>query len=171
MFMYSNRIVTDINTKLPVDEKIPANISTVVIGFFAFLGTIGSFFVVKQNPRRRVYLFGQFGVALCLGALSLFIYLEKGYLAIGSILVYELVINSTIGAIHWLYLPEVLSDIQFGFVATVHYLNGVEVALTTEWFIKLLSPTGTFFFYTIVTFLGFIFFFFYIKETQGLADW
>jgi len=78
MFMYSNRIVTNINTKLPDDEKIAANISTVVIGFFAFLGTIGSFCVVRRNPRRSVFIWGQLGVAICLGMLSLFIYLEKG---------------------------------------------------------------------------------------------
>jgi hypothetical protein len=110
-------------------------------------------------------------VTVCLGLLSLFIYFKKGYLAIASILLFEFVINSTLGAVHWVYLPEILNDIQFGFVATIHYVNGVEVALTTEWFIKLLSPAGTFLFYGIITYMGFVFYLFYIRETKGLADW
>jgi len=118
-----------------------------------------------------VWLGGQFGLILCLALLTLFIKMDKGYAAIACILAYEVVINATIGPVHWVYLPEVLNDSQFGFICTVHYLNAVEIALATEWMIDVFSPAGVFLLYTVITSFGFVFMWFMVRETQGLADW
>lgn len=169
--MFSNRLVTSINVNLPDDSQIPANESTVLIGVFNFFGAVSSFFIVKRYSRRMVFLCGQFGIAICLASLTFCIRMNKGYAAVASILAFEVVLNATVGPVHWVYLPEVLNDTQFGFIATVHYLNAVEIALTTEWLIEVFSPAGVFLIYTIITSLGFVFMWVFLQETQGLADW
>ena len=53
---------------------------------------------------------------------------------------------------------------------TFHYCNGVELSLVSEYMIKFLGADGTFFLYSIINFLGFIFIYFVVKETNGLTD-
>ena len=73
-------------------------------------------------------------------------------------------------ALLWTYVGEILTDTQFGFVASVHYSGGVLVSLDSEWMMKYLRPDGTFMTYTVVTFLGYVFMLIYLKETNGLSD-
>ena len=108
---------------------------------------------------------------MCLASLTLFIQLGKGYAAIASILAFEIIINSTIASVHWIYLPEVLTDTQFGFVVTFCYLNGMEVAVTTEWLMEAFTPAGVFLLYTVFSSLGFVFMYVFLRETKGLPDW
>lgn len=86
------------------------------------------------------------------------------------IVFFELIQANSIGGLHWIYIPEILTDVQFGFVASFHYFNGVEIAFASEWMIKYLEPDGLFLFYCIITFFGFIFMYFFLKETNGLSD-
>lgn len=65
----------------------------------------------------------------------------------------------SMGPIHWFYLPEVLTDVQFGFVATTHYMNGVEISLVSEYMLRYMTPAGMFLFYAIVTTFGTYFMF------------
>ena len=76
----------------------------------------------------------------------------------------------SIGPIHWVYLPEILNDQQWGLVSSVHYANGVWVSVITEYMIEYMKPEGTFLFYSIITFFGIFFFVFVVKETRGLSD-
>ena len=74
------------------------------------------------------------------------------------------------GSTHWVYLPEILTDAQFGFVATFHYCNGVELSLVTEYMIKGWKTQGTFLFYSLFTLSGVFWFYYVVKETKGLTD-
>ena len=69
-----------------------------------------------------------------------------------------------------MYLPEFLTDQQFGFVSTFHYSNGILLALTTEYMVDSLGPAGTFLLFTFITGFGFVFILFNVKETQNLTD-
>jgi hypothetical protein len=51
---------------------------------------------------------------------------------------FALALQLGIGGVHWVYLPEILNDAQFGWVSTVHYSGGIFVAVSTEYLIKLL---------------------------------
>jgi hypothetical protein len=53
---------------------------------------------------------------------------------------------------------------------TMHYLNGVELSLISEYMIEYLGTDGTFLFYSGMNFIGFLYVFFCIKETSGLSD-
>ena len=55
---------------------------------------------------------------------------------------------------HWLYLSEILKDSQFGFVSTVHYSNGILIAMTTEYFVNGLGSAGTFLYYALMNLAG-----------------
>ena len=59
---------------------------------------------------------------------------------------FQVAYQITMNAVHWVYVPEILSDQQWGFVATIHYLNGVELALVSEYMIEYMRPEGTFLF-------------------------
>ena len=76
----------------------------------------------------------------------------------------------TVGGLHWIYIPECLNDQQFSFVACIHYCNGIEIAMVSEYMFDTLGPDGTFLFYFTVSFMGLIFMFFFLKETHGLSD-
>ena len=69
-----------------------------------------------------------------------------------------------------MYVPEILTDQQWGFVATIHYMNGVELSLVTEYMMEYMKLEGTFLFYCIITFAGLFFFIFVVKETSHLTD-
>jgi len=72
---------------------------------------------------------------------------------------------TTMGALHWVYLPEILNDTQFGLIATCHYLNGIEVSVVTEFMLNAWMPQGMYLFYGVVTCLGTAFFVSFVKET------
>ena len=93
------------------------------------------------------------------------IVVSNGYLALAAMCSFMVVFVPTFGAIHWFYIPEVLTDEQFGLVATVHYLNGLEISLCTEYMMRFMGLSGTFLYYAIVTSFGVIFMKTFIKET------
>ena len=74
------------------------------------------------------------------------------------------------GPIHWSYLPECLTDTQFGFIATFHYMNGVEISAASEYMMAYLTPAGMFAFYAIITIFGTFFIHYFVQDTAGLTD-
>jgi len=134
------------------------------------LSACGATLVVYRFPRRWLYLRGQLAVATILGLFALMIYLRKALLAISMIVLFEFACGMSVAGLHWIYIPEILSDTQFGFVASFHYFNGVIVSLISEPMFKYLRPEGTFAFFSICSFFGFIFMYFNVKETNGLSD-
>ena len=125
---------------------------------------------VYRFKRRSLYLVGQAMIAVLLGTFAYSIYQRSATQAIFFMSLCILVTNLTIGGLHWLYIPEITSDVQFGFVATFHYSNGIIIATISEWMFKYMRPEGTFLFHCIMTSLGFIFMYFFLQETDGLTD-
>lgn len=168
--MYSNRIFTKINPTVQQEKRIAANLLTQVIGSISFLSALGASYFIQKLPRRRLYLISQTQVAVCLIVTSICI--EKGNPIVALIfIVFQIMaFQLGVGALHWLYLPEFLSDTQFGFVLTCHYSCGILIALSTEWMVKVFSPQGMVLFYGVVTSLGFFYMLLFLKETSGLSD-
>lgn len=134
------------------------------------IGAVASTYIIYRFPRRWLYLRGQFAIAIILALLAYCTYARRGYACMVMIVFFELIQANSIGGLHWIYIPEILTDVQFGFVASFHYFNGVEIAFASEWMIKYLEPDGLFLFYCIITSLGFVFMVFFLKETNGLSD-
>ena len=83
-------------------------------------------------------------------------------------------INATIqiflAGVHWVYIPEITNDTQFGFAATIHYSTAVWLSATMEYQMKFMSAAGTFLYFAAINFAAFFFMVRYVKETQGLTD-
>ena len=95
---------------------------------------------------------------------------EQGYLSIITMLLVVVIIQIFLGGTHWVYIPEVLNDAQFGFVLTFHYSNAILISLTLEYMIKYLGVQGTFLYFSFINFLGFCFIWAFLRETKGLSD-
>ena len=50
------------------------------------------------------------------------------------------------------------------------YVNGIFISLVSEYMLRDLGADGTFMYYSIVTMVGAIIMFKYMKETEGLTD-
>ena len=77
----------------------------------------------------------------------------------------------TQGSIGFLYISEVTVDAASGFSMFARYLHMMLVAFTFEFVIN--SPLqiyGTFWYFSGMTFLGFLFCVFFVRETRGLTD-
>ena len=109
-------------------------------------------------------------MTLCLLMLAIFTYLRNGIVVIIFVCLFASFYYIMMNAAHWVYVPEILSDQQWGFVATVHYAQGIELSIVTEYMIEYIKPEGTFLFYSCICFLGIFWFVYVVKETQGLSD-
>jgi hypothetical protein len=115
-------------------------------------------------------LYGEFLIAVLLGTFSFFSYKGWGQASVICMLVHTIVFQLSFGAAHWVYIPEILTDAQFGLVTTIHYMNGVEISLVSESMFSSWGPSGTFLFYSIISSVGLIFMKLFVKETTGLTD-
>ena len=163
-------MITVMNESIPREEQIAANMGTQIVGLCTFISGIGASVVVSKFKRRDLFLIGQALIAILLGVFSYSIYHRLATQAIVVMGMCIFAVNLTVGGLHWLYMPEITSDVQFGFVATFHYSNGIIIATISEPMFKYLRPEGTFLFHCICSTLGWIFMFFYLKETDGLTD-
>ena len=125
---------------------------------------------VKRFNRRTLIVNGYLMISILLGLLAFFIQIGQGKLAVMTIYAFVMNFSLTVGATLWIYVPEILNDKQFGFAMTFHYCQAVEISASTEYLLYKLRPQGMFLFYSSINFLGFLFFYTYLKETKGLTD-
>lgn len=103
-------------------------------------------------------------------AISYCTIVHNGILAFVFILMFQVSFNLTYGPIFWLLLPEVLNDQQFGLCATIHYANGIEISMVTEYMVRYLTVPGVFAFYGSMCTIAFLVIHIWFKETSGLSD-
>ena len=169
--MYSNRIFTELNAQITYDkDKILANIGTQYFGIFSALSSLTAFYISARVGRRTLFIVGQTVMTLLLYAMTAYAMQQNGIMVLIMVCIFITAFYPTMHAAHWIYLPEILSDQQWGFILMIHYLNGIELSLTTEYMLHYLKPSGTFLFYGIVCTLGIFWFVCVIKETKGLSD-
>ena len=73
--------------------------------------------------------------------------------------------------INWIYIAEVTVDSASGFCVAGKFINLLVVSFSFEYMIN--SPLqihGTIWYYSSVTFVGFLFCLFFVKETMGLTE-
>mmetsp|Transcript_18127 Transcript_18127/g.30966 ORF Transcript_18127/g.30966 Transcript_18127/m.30966 type:complete len:203 (+) Transcript_18127:1058-1666(+) len=169
--IYSTRMVTLLNEGITEDAlSIPANVCTQLFGVFQLISSIISSFVVRRFRRRQLMIWGQVFISIALFGLAASLEAKSSLMTLLLILFHASVFSVTIGVVHWIYIPEFLNDVQFGFVCTFHYLNGVEISIVTEYLFNGLGLGGTFIFYGLISFAGIFFFIWNLKETDGLTD-
>ena len=85
-------------------------------------------------------------IVASLVSFTYFVNERMGWPALIAVLSFGFFCQSGAGALHFVYISEVLSDTQLGFIMTICYVNGVEIATLTEYMIKYMTPEGTFLF-------------------------
>ena len=81
-----------------------------------------------------------------------------------------MLIEYSIAGLFWIYLAEVCTDQQMGFVTLILYLGGVELSLITEYLVHWLQPEGMILLFAGFSGVGCIFLCMFLKETSGLTD-
>jgi len=77
----------------------------------------------------------------------------------------------TLASVAWLYIPEVTNDKNSGFCMTSQFIFTLQIAMTFEYQLKSsMGISGSLYLYAIVSFVGFIFMIFFVKESSGLTD-
>jgi len=108
--MFSIRIITQINEHVTPEYKVPANLSTQLIGVFAPLSVIASFFVMGRFGFKLVLEYGYCSMAIDLFLMVIAIKMNNGILALIAMLLFQIFFYTSVAPIHWFYLPEVLND-------------------------------------------------------------
>ena len=79
--------------------------------------------------------------------------------------------TGTTGAIAWVYIPEVCVDAANGFAGAGMFLTTTLISLTFEFMINsILQVYGSIWYFSGLSFIGFIFVFSMVRETRGLTD-
>lgn len=79
--------------------------------------------------------------------------------------------NMTQGSVAWLYVPEVTVDAASGFCTSFMYFNLIILSFSFEFMINSsMKIYGTLWYFSGMTFVGFLFCIFFVRETRGLTD-
>ena len=74
------------------------------------ISAVLGFYMTVKFGYRSLLVWGQFLTALMQTTLIFSIQITNGYLALTAMCLMELAFVSTMGSVHWFYLPEVLTD-------------------------------------------------------------
>eukprot|EP00347_Sterkiella_histriomuscorum_P013922 403362843 len=144
---------------------------TILIGVVNFLGTCCAIFSTKRFGRKTLVLAGHLIMGTQLFLVGLFSLYELNNAMLTMILGFLITFQMTDGPVLFIYGSEVTVDQGFGFVVFGIKSTGLLISLTTEYLMdSSLQPHGAFWLYSSITFLGFIYFYFLMKETLGLTD-
>ena len=96
---------------------------------------------------------------------------EENILSFVSLCAFFMSSTLSQAVINWLYIAEVTVDAASGFCVAGKAINLLIVSFSFEYMIN--SPLqihGTIWYYSTVTFVGFLFCLFFVKETMGLTE-
>ena len=108
--IFSNRIVTTVNETMPISSQFKANLGTQLVGYSSGISAMCAFIILQKYKRKSIFLAGQFLMALNLALFSLFISINWGYASMVVMCLFTISFQLTAGAVHWVYIPEILSD-------------------------------------------------------------
>ena len=141
------------------------------------LGATNAFFslvplyTINKLGRRTHYILGQLFMAVFLFICGYAALKEENILSFVSLCAFFMSSTLSQAVINWLYIAEVTVDAAAGFCVAGKSINLLIVSFSFEYMIN--SPLlihGTIWYYSAVTFVGFIFCLFFVKETMGLTE-
>lgn len=167
ILLYSNTII-----KGMPDGSLSPREGTYLIGIFNFISSVVSLYSAKAFSRRFLFIGGHLTMGICHLGIALFILIDHTTVALGFIFLFLFCFQNTSGAITWLYCSEVAVDSALGFVGTSGYACIFVLTLTIQPMMNsAIGQAGTFLIFGIVSLLGTIWCYIYLKETSnGLTD-
>ena len=106
-------------------------------------------------------------MGICHLLIGLFILINWNNMALAAILAFLFCFQNTSGAITWLYCSEVAVDSALGFVGTSGYAAIFVLTLTINPLMdSSIGQAGTFFIFGIISLIGAVWCYIYLKETS-----
>uniref|UniRef100_T1KPP8 Major facilitator superfamily (MFS) profile domain-containing protein n=2 Tax=Tetranychus urticae TaxID=32264 RepID=T1KPP8_TETUR len=160
--------------------KLDSNYCAIILNTVVVVVTVGSASISDKFGRKVLLFVSGVGNTLSLFSLSVFFYLSDknsnfgqnyGWIALLSTIAYLSCFAIGYGPIPWAIAPEMSPYFARGFItAAGTFINWATCFLVTKEFEKmehLLTPAGSFAFFTIISFIGMLFTSFVLPETKG----
>merc|ERR1719469_696197 len=144
---------------------------TYVIGASNAIAAILAIGTIQMFGRRSILICGQLSMALCLFVCGLSVLNEWNITAFVMINLLITAYHLSQGSVAWLYIPEVTVDAASGFSVGAQFINLTILSLTFEFMINSpLKVYGSLWLFSGLSFIGFLFMIFFVREIKGLSD-
>lgn len=153
-----------------------AILATVGVGSVNVGMTVVAIRLIDRVGRRPLLLSGLMGMIVSLGLLGLDFLLPSrsgllGLIAVGSLTIYVASFAIGLGAVFWLLISEIyplkIRGKAMSIATEVNWGSNLVVALTFLALIQLLGPSGTFWFYGLLSIGAWLFAYLLVPETKG----
>jgi SP family galactose:H+ symporter-like MFS transporter len=150
--------------------------ATASVGVVNVLMTLVAFLLLDRVGRRPLLLVGLLGMMASLIVLGLAFFIPGlsgviGYVAAGSLMVYVGFFAIGLGPVFWLLISEIyplkVRGLAMSIASEANWGSNLVVAFTFLTLINLLSRSGTFWLFAIVTAAAWIFAYLMVPETKG----
>ena len=144
---------------------------TYIIGLSNAIPAMAAILTIQVLGRRTIYITGQFFMSVFLVLCGVSALEGWNLMTFISLCLLITCYHLSQGSVAWLYIPEVTVDAASGFSTGAQFINLVLISFTFEYMIN--SPMkihGSIWYFGGLTFLGFIFCLFFVRETRGLND-
>jgi len=140
---------------------------TVLLGVLQVIASVPPALLMDHVGRKSIMIWGFVGMALCYVVYEICV---TGVWAQISILVFIMVVNSSIGAVFWTYLPEILPDIGVGFGLQIFWIVGAFFVFAFPLFVAATSIQIAFCVFLVGNIAGIIFTAIWVKETKDKTN-
>lgn len=153
-------------------------LATMGVGAVNVAATVVALPLIDRLGRKKLLYIGMTLMLICLLSLSIGFHLDHDsaalkWLSFGSLIVYVIGFAISLGPIMWLIFTEVfpleVRGIATSLMASLQWLFNFIVSLTFLTLIKYFHETGTFGLYAAICFLGILFVYFKVPETQDVS--
>jgi len=149
-----------------------ALLQTSLVGLINFIFTFVAILFIDKLGRRTLYLIGSMGMVVTLIMLAISFYLKmEGIFTLICILMFIAFFASCIGPVFWTLVSEIFPNRIRGkalaFASFTQWIFNFLVVLLFPHFLAKIGGAKTFLFLAIMSFLQWLFTYFYVPETKG----
>eukprot|EP00343_Euplotes_focardii_P011976 CAMPEP_0205831238 /NCGR_PEP_ID=MMETSP0206-20130828/43480_1 /ASSEMBLY_ACC=CAM_ASM_000279 /TAXON_ID=36767 /ORGANISM="Euplotes focardii, Strain TN1" /LENGTH=386 /DNA_ID=CAMNT_0053135683 /DNA_START=299 /DNA_END=1459 /DNA_ORIENTATION=+ len=168
VIFYSNTVFTKGRAD-GFDSEVAARTGTVIVGVVNWAATMAAIPLLSKLGRKTIMLIGQTMMGISLILLGIWAIYNLSDLTIIFTLVFVAFFEIGIGAVLWLYLAEIMTEIGISAASGIVWTLTICVALFTPRLFDLLTPKGMYFLFAAIDVLGLIFIFIFMKESKGVS--
>jgi sugar porter (SP) family MFS transporter len=149
-----------------------ALLQTSLLGLINFIFTFVAILFIDKVGRRMLYLIGSMGMAVTLVLLAISFYLKTdGIFTLICIMLFLAFFSSCIGPVFWTLVSEIFPNRIRGkalaFASFTQWIFNFLVVLLFPHFLASVGGAATFLFLAVMSFLQWLFTYFYVPETKG----
>jgi len=149
-----------------------ALLQTSLLGLINFIFTFVAILFIDKVGRRMLYLIGSMGMAVTLVLLAISFYLKMdGIFTLVCIMLFLAFFSSCIGPVFWTLVSEIFPNRIRGkalaFASFTQWIFNFLVVLLFPHFLESVGGATTFLFLALMSFVQYLFTYFYVPETKG----